>query len=306
MSNQKNQMAQAAILYYEKKYTQQEIADIMNLSRQTVSKLLTDAINEKIVEITIHNPESDCKKLEDEIRNAFGLKEVVVCSTVNDNETLRQLMTVKRAGSYIEPFLKQGSKKIGISWGRTIQSFIAELSPICTSNNVVFPLFGATDQEQSYFLSNELARSFADKINAKVKYAWFPYCTSDKSDCELFRKTSYYKKIHELWNSIDIAIVGIGNTTILKLFESAFGYNSITQATGDIATHFFNDVGELIPPHENTLCASKENLKNAKHTIAIACGDDKTQAIAGAMRTQLIDTLITDEYTASKILKTLK
>ena len=100
MSNQKNQMAQAAILYYEKKYTQQEIADIMKLSRQTVSKLLTDAVNEKIVEITIHNPDCDCKNLEDEICNKFGLKEAVVCSAVNDNETLRQLMTVKKAESY--------------------------------------------------------------------------------------------------------------------------------------------------------------------------------------------------------------
>ena len=54
--------------------------------------------------------------------------------------------------------------------------------------------------------------------------------------------------------------------------------------------------------YENTLCASKENLKNAKQTIAVACGDDKTEAIIGALRTRAIDTLITDEYTAKKIL----
>ena len=54
--------------------------------------------------------------------------------------------------------------------------------------------------------------------------------------------------------------------------------------------------------YENTLCATKENLKNAKETIAVACGKDKTAAIIGAMRTQMIDTLITDEYTAKNII----
>ena len=44
-------MSEVAILYYEKKHTQQEIANLMNLSRQTVSKLLNDAVKENIVEI---------------------------------------------------------------------------------------------------------------------------------------------------------------------------------------------------------------------------------------------------------------
>ncbi|MBQ8758343.1 MAG: hypothetical protein IJZ20_01475, partial [Clostridia bacterium] len=53
---------------------------------------------------------------------------------------------------------------------------------------------------------------------------------------------------------------------------------------------------------ENTLCAGRNSLKNAKQTIAVASGKDKTKAIIGALRTQMIDTLITDEYTARNIL----
>ena len=46
-------------------------------------------------------------------------------------------------------------------------------------------------------------------------------------------------------------------------------------------------------------------LKNSRHTVAIACGDNKVAAIMGALRTGIIDTLITDEYTARKILEKL-
>lgn len=48
------------------------------------------------------------------------------------------------------------------------------------------------------------------------------------------------------------------------------------------------------------------DLKNAKQTIAVVSGKDKTEVIAGALRTQIIDTLITDEYTARGVLGFVK
>ena len=303
MDIQKKQMQEAAILYYEKKYTQNEIASIMNLSRQTVSKILNDAIKENIVEIKIHNPEITCKELEQEICNKFNIKNAVVCSVSSSDEFLCLLMTVKKAADYISSLIEKGDQKIAISWGRTVQMMISEFPDSKTSGNIVFPLFGATDQEQAYFMSNELARSFADKIGAKVKYAWFPYRPDSIDDCKLFQKTSYYKKVNDLWNDIDIAIVGIGNREIIQTFGQAFGYNEkCASAIGDISTHFFDEDGNVLDLYENTLCAAKENLKNAKQTIAVACGKDKVEAITGALKTQMIDVLITDEYTAKYII----
>ena len=306
MTIQKKQMQEAAILYYEKNYTQNEIAGIMNLSRQTISKILNDAIKENIVEIKIHNPEITCNELEREICDRFNIKNVIVCGVSAADDRLCQLMTVKKAADYISSLLELGNKKIAISWGRTIQALVAEFPKLNTPNNIVFPLFGATDQEQAYFMSNELAREFADKIGAKVKYAWFTYRPDNVNDCELFKKTSYYKKLYELWNNIDIAIVGIGSKKILRIFGEIFGYTEkYTSAIGDISTHFFDEDGNILELYKNTLCAGSDALKNSKQTIAIACGEDKTNAIIGALRTKMIDTLITDEYTAKCIISAL-
>lgn len=303
MELQKKQMAEAALLYYGKNFTQTKVAQIMNLSRQTVSKLLTEAVNEKIVEIKINNPEIVCGELEKAICEEFKIKNAIVCGVSAENQSLCTLMTVKKASAYILSQIEKGNRKIGISWGRTIQTLIDELPRITSKNNVIFPLFGATNQEQSCFSSNELARSFADKTGSKVKYAWFPYRPDCADDCLLFKKTSYYKELAELWNNIDLAIVGIGNYSIIQTFGKIFGYNQkFSAVTGDISTHFFNYSGEFTDLYENTLCASRENLLNAKNTIAIACGIDKTEAIIGALRTKTIDTFITDEYTAADIL----
>ena len=303
-SDEKILMSEAAILYYEKKYTQQEVADIMKLSRQTVSKLLNDAIRENLVEIRIHDPKKDCEEMGELICEAFGIRKCVVCSVSNKNEALRRPMTVRAAIEYILPILEKGNLNIAISWGRTIEELINTMPDINTSSNTVFPLFGATDNENSYFSSNELARGLADKIGANVKYAYFPYMTENKEDCQLIKKLSYYKKMQERWNSADIAIVGIGNTEILDIFGKTFGYSEKhSQISGDVATHFFSENGKLIELYENTVCASADDLKNTKETIAIAFGNDKIKAIKGALRTSLIDTLITDEYTAAMLLK---
>lgn len=304
MEFQKKQMAEAALLYYEKNYNQSRVAQIMNLSRQTVSKLLNEAINEKIVEIKVNNPEIVCSELEKSICDKFKIKNAVVCGVSNADTELRLLMTVKKAASYILSLIEKGDLKIAISWGRTIQMFINEFPQKTIKSNVIFPLFGATNQEESCFSSNELARSFADKTGAKVKYAWFPYRPDGDEDCRLFKKTSYYKEVAELWNNIDIALVGIGDYSIIRTFGEIFGYSQKSASvTGDISTHFFDSSGNFIDLYENTLCASRDNLLNAKQTIAIACGDEKTEAIAGALRTGAVNTLITDEYTAASLIK---
>ena len=304
MNREKLLMRDAATLYYEKHLTQQEIAKVLGCSRQTVSKLLNDAVEERVVEIIIHDPQVDCRELEEQICNVFGIRSCVVCGVSGKDAALQRLMTVKKAAEYLLPILQKGGQNVAISWGRTVQEFIHTLPETPTKGNVVFPLFGATDHERAYFSSNELARSLADKLDATVKCAWFPYLPDGETDCDLLRQLSYYKSMQERWNTADLAIVGIGNTEILEIFGKTFGYSDIhDRAIGDVATHFFDAAGELVNLYENTLCASVDNLKHAKETVAIACGKEKAQAIAAALRTGVIDTLITDEQTARYILE---
>lgn len=306
MNKEKRQMVEAATLYYEKKCTQQEIAQRMNLSRQTVSRLLNDALAERIVEIRIHDPEADCREWEQALCTRFGLRRAVVCSVSGTDEMLCRLMTVRKAAAYLMPLLQAGGLKVAVSWGKTLQLLVEEFPWSQLGRNVVFPLFGATDSESTWLLSNELARGFADKTGAEVKYAWFPYRPDRAEDCELLKRTSYYQKIRAMWEQVDLAIVGIGNVERVRSFEHVFGYHEENaRVVGDIATHLFTVDGTLIQPYPNTLCASAENLKQAKETVAIACSDrssTKVDAIIGGLRTGLVDTLVTDERTARDVL----
>ncbi len=304
MTDEKQLMFEAATLYYKQNHTQQEIADLLGLSRQTVSRLINDAVREGIVDIKVLNPETERKELSAAITKEFGIKEAVICPVSRDNTLLRQKMTVSSAADYLLPLFKAGGLNIALSWGRTIMALCDEIEVCKTEGNTVFPLFGATDDVDECFLSNALARTLADKISASLKFAWFPYLAENPEDTELFKKTSYYKNIKSLWENIDIAVVGIGNADVLRYFEKNFGYeNAPEDVIGDVATHFFSKSGELLDLFENSLCASSTDLKKAKTTVAVAFGDDKAEAIASALKTGLCDVLITDEYTAKAIIK---
>ena len=108
-----------------------------------------------------------------------------------------------------------------------------------------------------------------------------------------------------LWNNIDIAIVGIGNKDAISLLEKEFGIKNNSYPVSDIATHTFDKDGNLTGVDNNTLCATYENIKNAKQVIAISYGQNKVDAIISALKSNAITHFITDEKTANSILSTL-
>jgi len=302
MNDQKNLMAEIALLYYKKGLTQQEIANALQLTRQTVSKLLASAVDEKIVEIIIHNPKAEREELERKLKERYGIK-AVVCGASRNSDELRQLVTTEGAIRHLLPILSKGNLRIAVSWGRSVQNVIKAFPTTPTKGNVVFPLFGATEHEQTYFLPNELAREFSAKLEADVKFAWFPYKPENERDFDLFKRTDYYRQMQCDWERLDVAIIGIGNNQCFKLLNASFEEEpTSSSAIGDVATHFFALDGALIQTNELTLRISAEQLKAVKEKIAVAYGDDKTQAIVGAINAGFVDTLITDEYTAKLLL----
>ena len=89
MTDEKLLMFEAAALYYEKNMTQQEIASLMGLSRQTVSKLISDAVREKIVEIKINNPTCQRKNLAEELCKKYKIKNNIRCRFITNYVALR-------------------------------------------------------------------------------------------------------------------------------------------------------------------------------------------------------------------------
>ena len=76
-------------------------------------------------------------------------------------------------------------------------------------------------------------------------------------------------------------------------------------AAGDLLSHFLTRDGQLIesPVEERLIGASLDTLRSLRNVIGIAAGTVKAEAIRAALLGGYLDTLITDEETALRILQ---
>ena len=83
-TNHTSLLVEIARLYYEHNFSQQKIANKLDISRPGVSRLLQQARNRGIVRIEIFDPTENGTLLEEKMQKKFGLKKVIVVP--NDNE----------------------------------------------------------------------------------------------------------------------------------------------------------------------------------------------------------------------------
>jgi len=122
---------------------------------------------------------------------------------------------------------------------------------------------------------------------------------------------SNIRKVVDQWARLDAAVVGIGSlvppSTLLE--EGGFSaedLDSLREAgvVGDMCMSFFNIDGEHVstPLEARMIGVSLAQLRSIECVVAIAGGVNKACAILGALRTGVVDVLVTDDVAARKVL----
>lgn len=311
ISNETQSLVQVAIMYYKEHLNQQEIADKLNITRQTVMKMLKKAEDEGIVEFHINNPLNNLSDLADRLCEKYSLQHAVVVPCRFSEQDLVTSVLAQYAGNYIDELLSSGCVNVGISWGRSVYSTIANLQPGYHEDVTFFPLLGASNKTAEYFMVNEMVRKAAAAFNATPFYTYIPADPGSEHDYDLFRHTSAYESINEYWKKLDLAIMGIGVAPLSeKGFRSSYpgeqyiSHAQYENAVGDILTHYFDNDGKFISNDgAKILCASIEDLHNAGKVLAIAGGLNKAKAISAALKTGIVTDIIIDQKTCEKVLK---
>jgi DNA-binding transcriptional regulator LsrR (DeoR family) len=107
-----------------------------------------------------------------------------------------------------------------------------------------------------------------------------------------------------------VAIVGVGLTHAPKPSESSTatpGEQALSHAAGDVLRHYVTEAGEILhwEGEERMIAASAEQLRRTPLTIGVAATPEKAAGIIGAVRSGMINSLVTDVNTAQAILDRL-
>ncbi len=305
-------IAKVARLYYENGLRQPEIADQMELSQATVSRLLKRARDEKIVRITIQQPSGAYPELEEKIQRLYHLKDVIVADCVDnsDSEILRGIGSA--AAFYIDTTLNQ-NEIVGISsWSETLLSMVNSMQTMARSTGArVVQILGGIGNPATERHATNLTRRLAEKLNGEAVFLPAPGIVASQEIRDIFYKDQYVNQAVQMFKDVTMALVGIGAVEPSSMLASSG--NSFTAeeldilrhqgAVGDICLHFYNAKGQ--PLHssldDRVIAMQLRQLQKVKRAVGIAGGERKLEAIRGALTGKWINILITDRFTAEQL-----
>ena len=297
--------------YYQEGETQQGIADKYGISRIMVSRLLSKAISEKMVEIKIHPPDDPFVELEREIESKYKLKEVIIGSSSQNYQTI--LADLGKSGAnYLLRNLK-GNESICVSWGHTLLALVNALPKSTFPSIKIIQMIGGLGYPKEDLSGNELVRRMANTFNSVPKLLNSPGIVSNKDICIALKNDLQIASTLNLAREANFSLVGIGHFSENTLLQKPNGILTKTDinalikngAVGDISLRFFNKDGELIEDeiHDRVVGISCEELIKIPKVIGIAGGEHKHATIKAALTGKLIDVLITDKDTANKLME---
>lgn len=299
-----------AQLYYEEDLTQQEIAELMGLSRVTVNLLVKKARQEGIVRIQVVTDEvSREAELEGRLKQRFDLKYAVVVSCPGSSNGLILRHLGLAGARLLQTILKDGDT-LGCSWGRTLWEVARAVKPLGKRINVV-QLNGGLGQVSDERSPNELARYLARVFGGSYYCLHAPGIVEISSIREALLSDGGIRETLARARAVTVAACGIGSISDSLLVD--FGYLDAQKIAfyqkeqgivGDICLRFFDQDGMLRQTDldDRVIGLTPEELRAIPYVIGIAGGSSKHEALRGAFRSGLINACVTDTETAAYVL----
>lgn len=267
-----------------------------------VNRLLDKARKAGIIQFSVREGDSKRMIVERELITQFGLKDAfVVPSPINEqdiNESVAQA-----AAMYIHERLDK-SGYINMGYGDTSSRILNHLANICEFPVNVVSLTGGVN----YYLPNTRSSIF----NAKLYLTPAPLLMASEDIVKAMEQEPSVKQIRHMATLAQMSIVGIGgvdsNATLLTngtLNHSDVLLLSMQGAVGDMLCHFIDKDGNVIQSslERRLMSTPLEQLKEMSNSIGVAGGSTKSEAILAALKGNYLDVLITDETTATNVLR---
>lgn len=314
MSKQDEQrlLVKIATLYFVEGMKQSEIAGLLHLSQSFVSRAITRCQKEGVVKISVVQPANIFLSLEQALEKKYGIRQAIVVD-VDESAPGSQIKHAigSAAAHYVETRLRPNDL-VGISsWSTTIRAMVDELHPQSIKARGVIQLLGGVGPNGNV-QATILTQNLAAQLDCP---AWLLPSQSIEHSVEERAKLVSSDDVAEVVNKfaeVDVAILGIGDLEPSQLLKNSGNYYGEAMlktlaergAVGDICLHYFNAQGEPVLSKEEDPVIGMElsQVRACPHVVALAGGNDKANAIRGALNGGYIDVLITDFPTASQLL----
>lgn len=300
-----------ARLYYYKNQTQQEISRLVGISRPKVNRLLKEAREKGIVRVWVDEKNESFSELEESVRKTFNLYRVIICNSAPDDISIRRNLGIAGA-KYLSENIRLFNS-LAFSWGRTIWEVVRSLedNPVTNKYQIdIVQINGGTSQIFNDAEPAEIGQTLAKTLGGRYYFLHAPALMGSSELCSAVMADKYISETLDRARNADVALIGIGSLRDFALRK--LRYISQTEfmnlekdgIVGDISLRFFDINGKKVDNILNSrlIGLTLEEIKAIPNVVGIAGGKLKIESILGALRTRIINVLITDEKTAREVM----
>jgi len=300
--------------YYEDGLTQSQIGKRFGLSRIKVSRLLQQARQTGVVQITITAPTDTRVDLERGLEAAYKLDEVVVAPVPADGRQDVITAVGQAAAAYLARCIEDGMV-LDLSWGTTLLAMVDAMVPQTLPSVRVVQMLGGLGKLEAEAAGGNLALRLASLLGARMRLLWSPSIVSSKLVRDALLQDANIAETLSLAARADVAVVGIGSPTpnSVVIQSGILTMDELSElraqgAVGDIALRFLDADGKAVdhPINGRTIGLELEQIQRIPRVIGVAGGQEKFNVIRGALRGRLINVLVTDEHMARALLDDAK
>ncbi len=312
-SDRHNLLSKIADLYYNDGLSQQEIAEQVNLSRPSISRLLTEARELGIVKIYIDHPIPTVSEYQMELEKKFPIQAAHVLKQGFEPGS-KSLNEFGRLGAQVLINTLKDDMVLGVSWGTTVHAVVSGMRSTKRSKVKVVQLLGGVGAPYRTIDGPEQVRRIGELLSAQHYYLNAPLLVDTPEAANTLREDHSIKEVLDLAKKSDVALIGIGSIIpeISTQYHSGYlSYENLLQLkkqgiVGTICLSYYDIMGKHLLESwcdDCTISISWKEILNIPTVIGVASGVGKAPAILGAIRSEAIDILITDSLAAEEILR---
>ncbi len=305
-------LTKIATLYYKNGLTQQQVAQRLGISRQSIGRYLKRAQDSGIVEIKIHSPVSQSADLEYKLEKTFRLHEVIVVQPPADTDASIKETLGEAGAAFLERRVKNGDI-IGVTWSSTVLQCAMHLDKVGARKVTVVQMNGSLDRSAYSTRAEHIVDRIAEAFGGKAVALAAPLMVDRSDIIESLLSDSRIAAALDLARKANVALFGVGDVSEQSsLFKTGYMDKQMLRrlrrgsngAVGDICGRFYDAQGRVCSQEldERTLAIELEKLRSKELAVAIAGGLHKVEAILGMLRGRYCNVLITDVETASALL----
>lgn len=301
--------ARAGWLYYIAGKTQDEIAQMLGVSRPTAQRFVSQCRSEGLITFRMNHPIADCMELSSRLTDKF---ELVYCEVVPSEGTWPDVSTAvpEAAAVLIERQLRSRNAIVmAVGTGRTMRATVQRVSPLNGSTHRLVSLVGHIGIDGSASPFDALIK-LSETVNAQHFPLLLPLYLPSSVERDVLLSIEPVRRVHELATTADLWLTGISDLSADSPLskegflnrDELFELNRLG-AVGEICGWAFDAEGKILDGATNLRTTSvAPQIGVARPRICVASGERKLAPLKAALHGRIINGLITDEDTAKRLL----